>query len=145
MPQVTLSQTIDASPAAVWDELADLRRHVDWMGDAESIRFIGDQRTGVGTHFECVTRIGPLRTVDRMEVTGWREGQEIAVRHAGLVRGEGRFTLRSEDPRGGSVVVWTEQLRFPWYLGGGITGWLAAPVLRRIWRANLRRLADLVD
>jgi hypothetical protein len=140
-----VSQVVDAPASAVWHQLADIARHVEWMGDAESIRFDSDQRTGVGTRFLCVTRVGPLRTVDRMEVTSWRDGREIGVRHQGVVKGEGRFTVDPSGPGGGTVVTWTERLRFAWYLGGSITALVARPVLRRIWRGNLRRLAARVD
>ena len=147
MVEVQVAQDVDAPPKAVWRELADIARHVEWMSEAEAIHFDGDQRTGVGTRFDCVTRVGPLRTRDRMEVTAWREDQLMAVRHLGLVAGEGRFTLRSTGSADGgrTAVEWTEQLRFPWYLGGPVTGWCARPVFRRIWQANLRRLAQLVD
>lgn len=140
-----MSQVVDAPVSAVWHDLADIARHVEWMGDAESIRFVGEQRAGVGTRFDCVTRVGPLRTVDRMEVTGWRDGREIGVRHEGLVKGEGRFALDPVEPDGGTKVTWTEELRFAWYLGGWVTVLLARPVLRRIWRGNLRRLAARVE
>ncbi|MGH9212222.1 MAG: SRPBCC family protein [Acidimicrobiales bacterium] len=148
MPQITVTQMVDAPADAVWRELADIAGHVDWMADAASIRFVGDQRAGVGTRFECVTRLGPLRTTDRMEVTAWHEGTEIAVRHAGLVQGEGRFTIRPpapSDPDGETEVVWSERLTFPWYLGGPVTAVLLTPVLRLVWQGNLRRFADLVD
>jgi hypothetical protein len=80
-----------------------------------------------------------------MEVTRWREGEELGVRHAGLVIGEGIFTLRPLGPEGSRTQLdWVEQLQFPWYLGGPLTGLLARPVLRGIWRGNLRRLASRV-
>jgi len=140
-----MTTLVEASPSAVWRELAHLERHVEWMADAESIDFTTEQRRGVGTTFDCATRIGPLRTVDRMEVTRWDDGREMGVRHVGLVTGEGIFTLRPAGHDGEHTQLdWTEQLRFPWYLGGPVTGVLAGPVLRRIWRGNLRRLAALV-
>jgi hypothetical protein len=114
------------------------------MADAESIEFSGKQRRGVGTIFDCATRIGPLRTRDRMEVTRWTEGRELGVRHVGLVTGEGVFSLRSRRRGRRTQLDWTERLRFPWYLGGPVTGLLAKPVLRSIWRGNLRRLAARV-
>jgi hypothetical protein len=125
----------------VWDELSDIASHVHWMADAAS-----DRHRGVGTTFDCVTKVGPLRTVDRMAVTSWRDGHEIGVRHEGLVTGDGRLTLEPagpdlSDPPDRSAVSWSERLRFPWYLGGPITALLAKPVLRHIWRGNLRRLA----
>jgi carbon monoxide dehydrogenase subunit G len=131
---------IDAPAAAVWDELSDIASHVHWMADAETITFTGERRRGVGTTLDVVTRVGPLRTVDKMIVTSWHDGREIGVRHEGVVTGEGAFTLDPASP-GRTVVTWSEHLRFPWYLGGPVTALLAAPVLRHIWHRNLGRLA----
>jgi hypothetical protein len=144
--RIRVRAVIDAPPAVVWAELADIASHVTWMADAVEIRFTGDRREGVGTSFECVTRVGPLRTVDRMAVTSWVGDREIGVRHEGLVTGDGRFTLeqasRGRPDRGEqTVVAWSERLRFPWYVGGPVTALLAKPVLHRVWRGNLRRLA----
>jgi hypothetical protein len=144
--RIRVRAVIDAPPAVVWAALADIASHVTWMADAVAIRFTGDRREGVGTTFDCVTRVGPRRTGDRMAVTRWVEGREIGVRHEGLVTGDGRFTLerasRGRRDRGEqTVVAWSERLRFPWYVGGPVTALLAKPVLRRIWRGNLRRLA----
>ena len=41
------------------------------MADAESIRFTTARTRGVGTAFDCVTRVGPLRTTDRMTIVEW--------------------------------------------------------------------------
>ena len=140
MARVRVEQVIDALPEAVWRHLADIADHVHWMADATAIRFTGDQRTGVGTTFDCETRIGPLRTTDRMEVTEWIAGAAMGVRHRGLVTGAGGFRLRPL-PWGRTRLVWDEDLRFPWWLGGPLTAAVAAPVLRRVWAGNLRRLA----
>jgi carbon monoxide dehydrogenase subunit G len=144
MPRIRVQTTVDAPPAAVWARLSDIGDHVRWMADATSIRFTGDRRAGVGTVFECETRIGPLRTTDVMEVTEWREGRSLGVHHRGLVTGTGRFELQPA-PRVRTRVSWDERLRFPWWLGGPVTGLAAKPVLSAVWRGNLRRLARLVE
>jgi hypothetical protein len=141
--RIRIRTTIDAPPARVWDRLADIADHVSWRADAAAIRFTGDRRAGVGTTFECETRIGPLRTTDLMEVTEWRERRAMGVRHVGLFTGTGRFLLR-RSPRGRTRLTWDEDLRFPWWLGGPVGAVVAAPVLRAVWRGNLRRLAALV-
>jgi len=135
VPRIKVSTTIPASRRAVWDDVQDLASHVEWMADAEAIRFTSSKRRGVGTTFECDTKVGPFRLVDLMEVTEWREGRSIGVRHTGLVRGVGRFTLRRRG-RGRTRFTWEEELAIPWWLGGPA----AALVLRLVWLRNLRRL-----
>lgn len=143
MPRIRVQTTIDAPPRAVWRRLADIADHVTWMADAAAIRFRGERRTGVGTTFECETRVGPLHTLDVMEVTAWREARELGVSHRGLFTGTGRFRLRRAR-RGRTTVTWDEDLRFPAWLGGPVGALAAGPILRAIWRRNLRRLASRV-
>ena len=143
--QIEVSVVIAAPRERVWTAAADLASHDEWMTDAESITFLSDRRSGVGTKMEVATRVGPLRTTDIMQVTDWVEGSKIGVRHTGLVTGEGAFELTSVDADT-TTFAWRERLSFPWYLGGPITAWFAAPVLRRIWKSNLDRLrAHLED
>lgn len=144
--RVRVHHTVDAAIGRVWDELASLETHVEWMADAATLEFLSEQRRGVGTTFECLTVVGRLRTKDRMRVTEWDEGHAIGVHHEGLVTGSGRFTLRRSvrAPRQRTVVTWREELRFPWYLAGPVGALAAKPFLRRIWRNNLRRLAARV-
>ena len=123
----------------MWSDIEDLSSHTEWMQDAESIRFVSEQRSGVGTTFDCETRVGPFRLTDRMEITSWRPGREMGVRHRGLVTGTGRFELR-RTRSGDTRFTWVERLHFPWYFGGPLGAVVARPVLRRIWRANLANL-----
>lgn len=138
MARLTVSRHLDHLAAAVWDRLADLEGHAGWMSDAERITFTSDTRRGAGASMIVRTRVGPFRTDDVLEVTDWDEGRSITVRHGGTVTGIGVLRV---DPEGtGSRVTWTEELRFPWWLGGPVTAWLAAPVLRRVWLRNLENL-----
>jgi uncharacterized protein YndB with AHSA1/START domain len=141
VPRIRVSTTLPAPPSAVWPVVADLASHVDWMADAESIRFTTRRRSGVGTTMEVATRVGPFRLTDVLEVTEWRPGRSIGVRHAGLVGGTGRFTLRRSRLRPRSTrFTWEERLSFQAWLGGPLGAAVAAPVLRQVWRRNLRRL-----
>ena len=63
----------------------------------------------------------------------------MGIRHVGVVTGTGRFTLGRARGRG-TRFTWTEDLRFPWWLGGPVAGLVGRPVLRRVWRRNLRNL-----
>jgi hypothetical protein len=135
MDRISIHDDIDAPLETVWLHAADLASHAEWMADAESIEFLTDQRRGVGTRMRVATRVGPFRTSDVMEVTGWTEGRSIGVRHEGIVSGTGRFELAAVA--GGTRFSWVEELTFPLHLGGPITAFVAKPVLGWIWRRNL--------
>lgn len=139
MSSIRVSIEIPRPIDEVWRELSDLRRHSEWMADAERIEFVGDQTAGPGTTMKVATRVGPLRTMDVIVVNEWVEPTTIAVSHEGLVSGTGAFHLEPVDGR--TRFTWSERLSFPWYLGGSITAVFAKPVLRRIWRSNLERFA----
>jgi len=128
----------------VWSELERIENHVHWMRDAVAIRFLGDRRRGVGTTFECDTRVGPIRLTDVMEITEWQVGSHMAVVHRGIVTGWGAFHL-DDGPGTATTIRWDEHLRFPWYLGGAAGAWVARPVLGALWRGNLRRFGALLE
>lgn len=141
--RIAVGVTIAASPADVWSVIEPVERHVDWMVDAESIRFMTAQTRGVGTAFDCVTRVGPFRTTDRMEIVEWDAPRSMGIEHCGMVTGRGRFTLH---PSGNATqFTWREELTFPWWMGGAVGAFVAKPVLSAIWRRNLRRLKMLVE
>ena len=128
----------------MWDYVKDIKSHTEWMQDAIGIRFTSPSTAGVGTTFECDTRIGPLRLTDHMEVTDWRDEEAMAIRHVGIVTGHGRFTLTALDPNR-TRFDWTEQLTFPRRRGGVPAALVARPILTRVWRGNLKRLRDRIE
>jgi uncharacterized protein YndB with AHSA1/START domain len=144
--RISVSTEIDAPPSRVWRVIEPIEHHVDWMLDARSIRFDGAQRRGIGTRFVCETRIGPITLHDRMEITDWEPERRMGVRHAGVVTGGGVFELTPIDLDRRTRFTWTEELRFPWYLGGRLGERLGGRwVLASIWRHNLKALARLVE
>ena len=40
---------------------------------------------------------------------------------------------------------WSERLVFPWWMGGPLGGLVGRPILRLVWKGNLRRLKQLVE
>lgn len=139
MVHIRVSTVIDAPRRRVWADLAEIGSHVEWMGDAEAIRFTSARRAGVGATFDCITRVGPVRLTDRMAVTEWSTNRAMGIRHVGVVTGTGRFTLRSTF-RGRTRFTWDERLSYPWWLGGRLGSVISRPLLRHIWKQNLRRL-----
>jgi len=143
MTSIRVEETIAAPPEAVWAAIEDVSSHVRWMEDAVAIRFTSAQRSGVGVAFDCDTHLGPFRLTDRMLVTEWNPPRALGIRHAGVVTGMGRFVL---TPAGeGTVFAWEEDLTFPAWMGAALGGAAAAPLLRRVWRRNLRNLKVLVE
>ena len=75
---IRVATTIEASPEKTWTLVEQIDSHVAWMADAESITFTTQQRRGVGTAFDCQTRIGPVRLVDAMLITRWLLNENLA-------------------------------------------------------------------
>ncbi|MEM9033519.1 MAG: SRPBCC family protein [Actinomycetota bacterium] len=143
MSDLRVEVLIEATPEQVWDEVRHIDRHTEWMHDAVEITFVSDQRSGIGTTFDTLTRVGPLKTMDRMEITEWVDGEVMGVRHTGAVTGTGRFTL---TPEGSSTrFVWEEDLEFPWFFGGPIGEKIGSPILGAIWRRNINILKGIIE
>lgn len=130
---------IEESIERVWEDLAQLENHSEWMKDAEAIEFLTDKRHGAGTRIRVPTRVGPLRTVDEIEFTAWEPPNRMAIAHCGLFTGTGEISLQPVS--GGTSVTWREAVTFPLRFGGPLGEFVAAPVLRLVWRSNLKRLA----
>ena len=135
-----VSIDIDAPIETVWADLANLDTHVEWMADAESLEYASEQKTGVGTVIEVLTKVGPLKTIDVLTFTTWDAPHAMIATHSGVVSGEGIFTLTDlGDNR--TRFTWAEDLNMPWFFGGRLGRPISEPVMRMIWAKNLKRLA----
>lgn len=144
MSLLTVEVVINRDDVQVWKHLSDIGQHCSWMLDAKEIRFTSSSHAGVGTTFDCLTQVGPLRMTDRMEIIEWQKGRAIGVRHVGAVTGLGRFVIRSLGPDE-TEVTWTERLTFPKWSVPIITGPIIRTVLHRVWTHNLQHLKRIVE
>jgi len=144
MGRVKVSTVIDAPPSLVWADIKDLASHIEWMDDALRIDFTSSQTSGVGAAYACDTAVGPFHVTDRIEVTEWDEGRRIGIRHRGLVKGTGRFTIR-RAMGGRTRFTWEEELSFPWWVGGRLASVVGTRMLKRVWRRNLANLRSRLE
>ena len=146
MGRIRVAIELDATTDEVWRIVEPVERHVDWMADAVAIHFETARTRGVGTRFLCDTKVGPITLQDRMEITEWEPGRRMGVRHTGIVTGTGAFELEPIDLGRRTRFTWTEELRFPWYLGGRLGEVVGGQfVMKQIWKRNLRALERIVD
>jgi hypothetical protein len=146
MSRITVSIELAASPTRVWEIVEPVERHVDWMADAVAIRFTNSQTRGVGTTFDCDTKVGPIKLTDRMEITEWVPEKSMGVKHVGMVTGTGVFTIEPLGNGQYTKFTWSEELTFPWWLGGPIGEVIGGNiVMKAIWRRNLKKLQALVE
>tara|TARA_B100001769_G_C22073135_1_gene577725 strand:+ start:1130 stop:1573 length:444 start_codon:yes stop_codon:yes gene_type:complete len=144
MATINVSIEIAATPKEVWGVVKDISDHVNWMKDAERIDFLTEKQSGVGTMFDCATKVGPFRLKDKMEITEWVDEKSMGVSHAGLVTGTGRFSLK-ETASNGTLFAWEETLYFPFWMGGPLRNPVGTRILSLIWRKNLKLLKEQVE
>ena len=135
---------IDEPLNDVWNEVSVLKNHTNWMKDAVSIEFLNENTQGLGTEMKVLTKVGPIKLFDYMTVTEWIDKKSIGVDHVGIVTGKGKFTLR-EITEEKTDFQWEETLRFPIYLAGPVGEFFGSPVLKLIWRNNLKGLKELFE
>jgi uncharacterized protein YndB with AHSA1/START domain len=140
---VLTSVDIARPPEAVWPALVDWERLDRWMEEIRDVRVTSEHRRGVGVEAEATVRIGGLSTRDRIRVTRWDPPTVLEIAHLGWVTGTGYMELSPRD--GGSRLFWRETLVPPWGVAGRIGLRLFLPVLRRVFRRDIRRLRDLVE
>jgi hypothetical protein len=135
--------SIGRRPDAVWPFLVDWERLDRWMREAIHFRVLGDRREGVGVEAEATVRIAGISTRDRIRVTRWDPPWVLELRHLGWVQGTGYMELSRGDR--GTDLFWREELRPPWGPMGRLGMRLVAPLMRRVFRRDLRLLRDLVE
>ena len=139
MLEVTVVEHLDVDRARLWDALADLEAHREWMTDVRSLRFLTVQRSGVGTRYLIDIRVGPVPVRDQIEVIAWGRPGELASSHRiGPVRGEGRFLLA--DAGRGTRLAWWTRFAIPWWAGGAVAESLGVRPTRRLLTRNLASL-----
>lgn len=130
-------------PEIVWDLITDWEHQDDWMLEAADFRVIGEQRTGIGVEAEATIRIAGITTRDRVRVVGWDPHHRLAIRHLGWVSGTGELFLTPIDEKT-TFLFWREDLEPPLGLVGAVGMTLFRPLMRRIFRRDLRILEGLV-
>jgi uncharacterized protein YndB with AHSA1/START domain len=139
MLEVRVVGHFDLDRPRLWDALADLEAHREWMTDVLALRFVTAQRGGVGTRYVIEAAVGPGRVRDHIEVIAWKRPDELAITHRiGPARGEGRFLL-AEAGRG-TRLEWRTRFELPWWAGGAVSERLGAPATRRLLTRNLASL-----
>jgi carbon monoxide dehydrogenase subunit G len=136
------SEVAEAPPAVVWALITDWERQDDWMLEASDFTVTSSEREGVGVEAEATIGIGGIRTRDRVRVSGWEPNRRLAIEHRGWVTGHGEIVL-TQLPGDRTHIRWREELEPPLGLAGalGMTGF--RPLMKRIFRRDLRVLATL--
>ena len=139
---INVYTTINSPLKIVWNEVSKLENHTNWMHDAVKIDFLSENNKGLGAKMKVLTKVGPIRLYDYMTVTEWVEEESIGVDHIGIVKGKGRFKLEKIDDNK-TLFIWEETLKFPIYLGSIVGEFFGAPVLKLIWKRNLKNLKEI--
>jgi carbon monoxide dehydrogenase subunit G len=141
---IEVSDTMPGPPEIVWALITDWEHQDDWMLEASDFEVIGDQREGVGVEAKATVRIAGIKTRDTVRVSMWEPPRILVIDHLGWVKGAGEIQLQPVSE--GTRMRWKETLFPPRRLGpvGRFGLVVARPLMRRIFRRDLRVLQSLV-
>jgi uncharacterized membrane protein len=133
---------IGAPIERVWIRLADVERQPEWMHDLKWVHLTTPGPVRVGTRAEALVRILGIGVEDPIEITEFLAPHDYAIRHDGYFRGTGVFRLEAlDDDR--TRVTWDETLIPP--ILPNLLGLIQAPLLGRVFQADLERLRDQLE
>jgi carbon monoxide dehydrogenase subunit G len=143
IPPVETWVVVDSPPEAVWRELADVANQPRWMTDLKSVELLDPGPVGAGTRAVGLVRILGVPVSDPVTVTAFEPPRRFGIRHDGRFHGDGDITLEPGADGRSTLVRWRERLVPPVlpHLGS----WLASPVLREVFQADLHRLRRLLE
>jgi uncharacterized protein YndB with AHSA1/START domain len=126
----------------VWVRLADVERQPEWMHDLKWVHLTTPGPVGVGTRAVGLVRILGIGVHDPIEVTELLPPHRYAIEHEGLFGGSGVFPLEALDD-GRTALTWDETLIPP--VLPNLLGLIQAPLLGRVFQADLERLRDQLE
>jgi uncharacterized membrane protein len=139
------SVVISASPELVWDYLSDSSNYLHFMSGVTRWEVVGEQRSGLGTRYRMLMRVGSAEVGGLIEVVEWSPERDMAWSSVTGVDQRGRWRLRATDD--GRTRV---EFRFAYGVAGaGIPGWIselvAAPTISSHVRRSLHQLKRQVE
>jgi uncharacterized protein YndB with AHSA1/START domain len=140
--RIEVADLMPGSREIVWDLITDWEHQDDWMLEASDFLVTSEHREGVGVEALATIRIGGIRTRDRVRVSVWEPPERLVIEHVGWVRGRGDILLTVVDLD--TRLTWVETLQAPLGIVGHLGLRLFAPLMRRIFRRDLRVLRGLV-
>ncbi|MFN2389277.1 MAG: SRPBCC family protein [Actinomycetota bacterium] len=140
---IELDAVLPGPPEVVWALLTDWEHQDDWMLEASDFVVTSTAREGVGVEAEATITIGGISTRDAIRVVGWEPPHRLAIEHLGWVGGTGELFLTPVE-HGSTYIYWREELIPPLGPPGFVGITLYKPLMRRIFRRDLRVLASLV-
>jgi uncharacterized membrane protein len=139
------SVVISAPPELVWDYLSDSSNYLHFMSGVTRWEVVGEQRSGLGTRYRMLMRVGSAEVGGLIEVVEWSPERDMAWSSVTGVDQRGRWRLRATDD--GRTRV---EFRFAYGVAGaGIPGWIsefvAAPTISGHVRRSLHQLKRQVE
>ena len=139
------SIVVAASPAQVWEYLADLDNYLHFMAGVTRWEAQGELRSGLGARRRMLIRAGSAEVGGLVEMVEWDAPRDLAWTSVSGVDQRGRIRVREAGEHASRV-----EMRFAYGVAGaGLAGWLAekvaAPTLRGHLRHTLAQLKRQVE
>jgi uncharacterized membrane protein len=127
---------IAAPCEAVWEQITDPTRYLDFMSGVTRWEVVGDERMQLGSRYRMLFRAGAAEVGGLIEVIEFSPPGDMAWTSVLGLDQRGRWRLR-ERREGGRTQV---ELRLAYGVAGaGLFGWLAERIAAPSVRTNLQR------
>jgi uncharacterized protein YndB with AHSA1/START domain len=120
---------IDKPPTDVFEQIADVDRKHEWVGEVQSSRMTSDGPVGVGSTFEDTVKFMGRTSVIPTVFTAYEPGTKIAYRHLdGPIKADLEYDLQAEG-EGTRLTIVIDAI-LPWYMR--LLGPLLSVIMKRV-------------
>ncbi len=145
--ETSVSKEITVPPLTVFAVVSDPSRMSEWINGVQSAGWEEGASLRVGARFDMKNKYGRKVHDIKMEITASEAGSLLEYRTVeGPYPIQGRFVLR---PSGDGTALTYNQTAYSdsrlAAIGFYVTGWLAKPMMRRMLRKDLEKLATILQ
>ena len=138
MGRITISKTIEAPVATVFQYVDDHRNTTKYMKGLTKWKPTGEKTHGKGSEFEVGMKAGPTTLESTVHINAWTENRVIGWTSRSGFKQSGKWSFKDK----GEETEATFELEYEF--GGGIAGRMLARAAEPVVRGNLERsVADL--
>jgi uncharacterized membrane protein len=143
MGRITVTETINAPVATVFDYVDDYRNTTKYMKDMTRWEPAGDTTHGLGSRFALSMKVGPMSIDGEVEIDQWVENQAIGWKTLKGFKQDGSWSFTEKG--GGTEASFSVDIEFPGGMAGKMMARTIEPAIKGTLQGSVKQLKEQTE